>query len=98
MGHKGSQRWALASRHPLHWAKRGLMKTWKKITLALGGVVVVRGIIFFSIQQSRKGVVEVQTGKVTRQDLVSQVTASGEIRPKTFVNVGANAYGKIVHL
>jgi len=43
-------------------------------------------------------VVEVQTGKVSRQDLTSLVTASGEIRPKTFVNVGANAMGKIVRL
>jgi HlyD family secretion protein len=74
------------------------MKTWKKVSLALGGVVLVGGIIFFSIQQSRKGVVEVQTGKVSRQDLTSLVTASGEIRPKTFVNVGANAMGKIVRL
>jgi HlyD family secretion protein len=56
------------------------------------------GIIFFTIQQSRKGVVQVQTGKVARQDLASLVTASGEIRPKTFVNIGANAYGKIVRL
>jgi len=74
------------------------MKTWKKVSLGLGGAVVVAGIIFFSIQQSRKGVVEVHTGKVSRQDLTSQVTASGEIRPKTFVNVGANAFGKIVKL
>ncbi len=74
------------------------MKTWKKISLALGGVALVGGIVFFSIQQSRKGVVDVQTGKVSRQDLTSQVTASGEIRPKTFVNVGANAFGKIVRL
>jgi HlyD family secretion protein len=74
------------------------MKTWKKVSLAVGGVVLLGGIIFFTIQQSRKGVVEVQTGKVLRQDLVSQVTASGEIRPKTFVNVGANAFGKIVKL
>jgi HlyD family secretion protein len=74
------------------------MKTWKKVSLVVLGVVVVAGIVFFSIQQSRKGVVEVQTGKVSRQDLTSIVTASGEIRPKTFVNVGANAYGKIVHL
>jgi len=74
------------------------MKTWKKVWLAVGAVVVVAGIIFFSIQQSRKGVVTVQTGKVVRQELTSLVTASGEIRPKTFVNVGANAMGKIVHL
>ena len=48
--------------------------------------------------QSRKGVVQVQTGKVARQDLASAVTASGEIKPKTYVNIGANAYGKITKL
>jgi len=26
------------------------------------------------------------------------VSASGEIRPKTYVNIGANAFGKITHL
>jgi HlyD family secretion protein len=74
------------------------MKTWKKVWLAVGGVALVAGVTLFVIHQSRKGVVEVQTGKVSRQDLASQVTASGEIRPKTFVNVGANAFGKIVHI
>jgi HlyD family secretion protein len=74
------------------------MKTWKKVWLAIGGVALVGGIVLFGIHESRKGVVEVQTGRVMRQDLTSQVTASGEIRPKTFVNVGANAFGKIVHL
>ncbi len=26
------------------------------------------------------------------------VSASGEIKPKTYVNIGANAFGKITHL
>jgi HlyD family secretion protein len=74
------------------------MKTWKKIWLALGGVALAAGITFLAIHEIHKGVVDVQTGRVSRQDLTSQVTASGEIRPKTFVNVGANAFGKIVRL
>jgi HlyD family secretion protein len=40
----------------------------------------------------------VQTGKIARQDLSTVVSASGEIKPKTYVNVGANAFGKITHL
>ncbi|HZD30895.1 MAG TPA: efflux RND transporter periplasmic adaptor subunit [Candidatus Angelobacter sp.] len=48
--------------------------------------------------QSKKGVVTVQTGKVVREDLTSVVTASGEIKPKVYVNIGANAFGKITHL
>jgi len=78
--------------------ERGPMKTWKKVSLAVGGVVLVAGAVAFGVYQSRKGVVEVQTGKVSRQELTALVTASGEIRPKTFVNVGANAMGKIVKL
>ena len=42
--------------------------------------------------------VTVQTGKVVREDLTSIVTASGEIKPKVYVNIGANAFGKITHL
>ena len=42
--------------------------------------------------------VTVQTGKVARQDLASVVSASGEIKPKTYVNIGANAFGKITRL
>jgi len=55
-------------------------------------------IVGVTVQQSGKNVVTVQTGKVQRQDLSSVVSASGEIKPKTFVNIGANAYGKITHL
>jgi len=43
-------------------------------------------------------VVAVQTGKVVREDLASVVTASGEIKPKVYVNIGANAFGKITRL
>ena len=74
------------------------MKNWKKFALIVGAVVVLLAIVGFTVQQSRKGVVTVQTGKVVREDLTSVVTASGEIKPKVYVNIGANAFGKITHL
>ncbi len=74
------------------------MKTWKKIAIGVGVVVVLATIVGFTVHQSGKNVVTVQTGKVQRQDLSSVVSASGEIKPKTYVNIGANAYGKITHL
>jgi HlyD family secretion protein len=74
------------------------MKNWKKIALIVGAVVILLAIVGFTVQQSRKGVVTVQTGKVVREDLTSVVTASGEIKPKVYVNIGANAFGKITHL
>ncbi len=74
------------------------MKNWKKIALIVAGVVILLAIVGFTVQQSRKGVVAVQTGKVVREDLASVVTASGEIKPKVYVNIGANAFGKITRL
>ena len=74
------------------------MKGSKKVALIAGVVVVLLAIVGFTVQQSRKGVVTVQTGKVAREDLTSIVTASGEIKPKLYVNVGAILQAKITHL
>lgn len=74
------------------------MKNWKKFALIAGGAILLLAVIGFTVQQSRKGVVAVQTGKVVREDLASVVTASGEIKPKIYVNIGANAFGKITRL
>jgi len=74
------------------------MKAWKKIAIGVGALVVLALIVGFTVHQSSKNVATVQTGKVQRQDLATIVSASGEIKPKTYVNVGANAFGKITHL
>jgi HlyD family secretion protein len=75
------------------------MKNWKKTALIIAAVVVVLLIIVgVTLRQSHKGVVPVQTGKVVKEDLTAVVTASGEIKPKVYVNIGANAFGKITHL
>ncbi|MGB8010423.1 MAG: efflux RND transporter periplasmic adaptor subunit [Terriglobales bacterium] len=74
------------------------MKTWKKILIGVGATLVLGIIVAVTVYQSRKNLVTVQTGKVQRQNLASVVSASGEIKPKTYVNIGANAFGKIVKL
>ncbi len=70
------------------------MKRWKKIALIVAGVLVLVGVAGFYYQQANKDIVTVQTGKVARQDLVSLVTASGEIKPRNYVNIDANATHK----
>ena len=77
---------------------RSTMKTWQKIRTGAGAVVVLGGVVWFSIYQVSKGVVTVQTGKVVRQDLTSIVTASGEIRPKNYTNVLGEGFGKITEI
>src|SRR5260370_12102821 len=74
------------------------MKAWKKIASGAGGVRLLGIIVAFTVHQSSKNVDTVETGKVAREDLPTVVSASGEIKPKTYVNIGANAYGKITHL
>src|SRR5216684_3681717 len=74
------------------------MKSWKKIAIGAAVAVLLSAIVGFTVYQSHKNLVTVQTGKAQRQDLSSVVSASGEIKPKTYVNIGANAFGKIVKL
>jgi HlyD family secretion protein len=74
------------------------MNSKKKIFLIIVIVVLLVVVVGFSLNQTQKNVVAVQTAKVARQDIASTVTASGEIKPKTFVNVGANAFGRITKL
>src|SRR5512141_943944 len=74
------------------------MKTWKKVLIGVGATLLLGGIVSVTVYQSRKNLVTVQTGKAQKQNLASVVSASGEIKPKTYVNIGANAFGKIVRL
>jgi HlyD family secretion protein len=74
------------------------MKTWQKVSLGIGAVAVLGGIVWYSVYQANKGVVEVQTGKVVKADLTSIVTASGEVRPKNYTNVLGEGIGKITEI
>ncbi len=74
------------------------MSTGKKVAIGAGVAVLLAAIIGFTVQQSHKNLVTVQTGKAQRLDLAAIVSASGEIKPKVYANIGANAFGKITHL
>jgi HlyD family secretion protein len=75
------------------------MKTWQKVAIGVGAAVGLGGIVLFSVKQANKGVVTVQTAKIAPQEtLVSQVTASGEIKPTTYTNVTAQGFGRITEI
>jgi HlyD family secretion protein len=61
-----------------------------KILLVLALILLVAGGVFASIKLNERGIVEVQTGRVLRQDLTAIVTASGEVKPKNYITLGAN--------
>jgi len=77
---------------------RGNVKSRKKIFIIIAVVVVLGAIVAFTVAHNSNTATAVQTAKVAKQDVVSTVSASGEIKPKTYVNIGANAFGKITHL
>lgn len=74
------------------------MKIWQKAVIAVAALLVVGGIVWYSVYKANQNVVVVQTAHVMREDLVSLVTASGEVRPKTYTNVLGEGIGKITDI
>ena len=74
------------------------MKRKWKIIITVAALLIAAIGVYASTVYSKRGVVSVQTGKVVRGDLTSLVTASGEIKPKNYINIGANAMGEITEL
>lgn len=74
------------------------MKRHWKIVLGVVLVLLIAGGVYASIKINQRGIVTVQTGKAARQDLTALVTASGEIKPRNYINIGANAQGIITGL
>jgi HlyD family secretion protein len=70
----------------------------KKILGAVVGIAVIGAIVGFSVSRENRKKVTVQTGKVEKKDLVQVVTASGEVRPRRYVNVGANVSGRLIEI
>ncbi|HUK52757.1 MAG TPA: efflux RND transporter periplasmic adaptor subunit [Candidatus Binatia bacterium] len=75
-----------------------MTKTWKKVLLGVGALAVVGIGSSIYRYQTTKDVTTIQTGKVTRDDLTSLVTASGEIKPRTYTNVLGEGFGKITDI
>jgi len=72
--------------------------TGKKILLIVLIVLVIAGVVAGTVIHSRSNVPAVTTAKAIDQDLVSTVSGTGQIKPKTYVNVGATSFGRITHL
>ena len=70
----------------------------KKILIAIAVLVVVAGLVTFMVVKQQSGFTKVNTAKIQRADLATVVSGTGQIRPKTFVNLGATAMGRITHL
>ena len=74
------------------------MKTRTKIIIATIVVLLIGGITAASIVSKGKEGTPVTFGKVERLDLVSKVTANGQIDAQRKVDLSANVMGQIVNL
>lgn len=70
----------------------------KKILLSCLAVLVAAGLVTFMVVKQRSGYTKVYTTKVVREDLTTIVSGTGQITPKTYVNLGATAMGRVTHL
>ena len=62
------------------------------------GILALAGAAAGFIVKRNRDRVTVQSQRVGRRDLTSVVSASGEVRPKRYVNISANVSGRITHL
>ena len=74
------------------------MKTKWKAVIGVVVLAAIGGGVVASIRYRQSGQVTVQTTTAVRGTLISQVTASGEVKPRTYTNLAANAQGRIVEL
>ena len=70
----------------------------KKILIISGVVLAAAAITTFTVVRAQSGYTKVLTAKVVREDLTSIVSGTGQIKPKTYVNIGATSFGRITHL
>src|ERR1700751_3193190 len=70
----------------------------KKIILIVSAVIVAIALVAVFVVKQQSGYTKVLTAKIHRQDLATVVSGTGQIKPKTYVNVGATSFGRITHL
>ncbi len=69
-----------------------------KILIAVAVVAGLGGAAYFAKQKGNNKAATVKVEAVEARDLVASVTASGQVRPRTKVDVSADITGKIIRL
>jgi HlyD family secretion protein len=74
-----------------------VQRKWKLLIGIIVLMLIAAGVVA-SVRYNRRGVVTVQTGKVIREDITSVVTASGEVKPRNYINIGAEFAGQLTEI
>ena len=70
----------------------------KKILLIVSAVVVAAILVGVFIYTQQSGYTKVLTARIVRQDLTTIVSGTGQIKPRTYANLGATSFGRVTHL
>lgn len=70
----------------------------KKLFIIVAVVVFIAVIVYFNLQSQREKSIKVMVETVKAQDLVSKISASGEIKPKKNVNISAQIPGRVIRI
>jgi HlyD family secretion protein len=74
------------------------MSASRKIVLALVVVVALSVAGVFAVRNSRESGAEVRTELLETRELVSTITATGNVRPRRQVNISSDVQGRVVEL
>jgi len=70
----------------------------KKILLIALAVLVAAVLVAVMVVRQQAGYTKVYTATLTREDLSTVISGTGQIKPTNYVNVGATAMGRVTHL
>jgi HlyD family secretion protein len=70
----------------------------KKILLIISAIVVAAVLVSVFIYRQQAAYTKVLTARIERQDLSSVVSGTGQIKPRTYTNLGATSMGRVTHL
>ncbi len=71
---------------------------WKRGAAIAALVLLIAAAVVFTVLRARGRDTKVLAGTVERGEVISVVSGTGQIKPKTYVNIGATAFGRITHL
>jgi len=70
----------------------------KKIILIVLAAAAVIALVVLFIYRQQSGYTKVFTTRIARQELATVVSGTGQIKPKTYANLGATSMGRVTHL
>jgi HlyD family secretion protein len=73
-------------------------KSKKKLIIIIVVVVVAAVLVVANLQRGNSGTVTVQTKKAVMADIISEVSGSGRIQPKTKVNITAEVSTEVISI